>query len=497
METFGSIKGRMATPVRRIGSTIVIYGFGEFLVRAVSLITLPLFTRIFNPWEYGIVSLVVSVNLVVTTIAQGGSDTTIARYHARAGDLAEERTIAKTIMVAVGLFSVAAALFLTACVLFRYRGHDADITAPLLVSLASIPPAIQNRLLGQVLRNRFLSGLYAATNCLYAFVNIGATLALIFLLGLGITGIFAGILIAEAVTGGIRAFLLRDVWSGGFSRRLLPELIRFGAPLVPFSVCYWIYTSADRAIINYFHSTHDAGLFSTATSLASLMAMVLAVVNLAWGPYVMKLHVEDPASARRVIGQMTSAMVVLFGAITMGLCAIPDLLGLILGPEFRSATAIVPLLLLAGFVTAITQVVGSGLLVSGRTKQFAVHGAVAAAIHLAISLLLVPALSIVGAAIAAVVSQTYVMLALGRSSQAVEPVTYDVTGLALAGALVVAFVGWAYLEPAQAPLALRLVLATGASAMLALILAPDVLAGTSYERRLPAWAGLLRRRDPV
>lgn len=486
-KTLSAVKGRVSTPVRRIGTTILIYGLGEFLVRALSIITLPLYTRIFTTYDYGIVSLVVSLATVMTIVAQLGSETTIARFHASAEHLDDERSVSKTIIVSMALYSSLVALAAGGALVWHYSGQDAPIRDPLLISILTVPVTIQNRLLGQVLRNRMLSGLYAVTNCGYAVINIAVALGLILGLGFGIEAIFIALAVADVLIASVRAFILRDIWLGRFSPHLLPSLLRFGLPLVPFAICYWVYTSADRVIINHFYSSHDAGLFSTATSLASVMTMIMTVVTLAWTPYVLKVNRENRAALGSVVGAMASATVVLFGAITIVLSAVPDLLALVIGSEFRSATGIVAPLLVAGYFTALTQIVGSGLLIANRTQWFALHGVIAALAHVVLSLTLVPRLGIHGAALAAMVSQGYVLVAVGFTSQRFEPVEYDLGGLVSATLVIVAAALVDYAWPDYAGLPTRLAVAILETAIVAALLAPSLLRSGPIRTRLADW----------
>jgi O-antigen/teichoic acid export membrane protein len=492
-KSLSAVKERVSTPVRRIGKTLLIYGLGEFLVRAISVITLPLYTRIFTTYDYGNVSLVVSVATVMTIIAQLGSETTIARFHASAEHLQDERSVSKTILVSMAVYSSVVALAAAAALAVHYAGQDAPIAKPLLISILTVPITILNRLLGQILRNRMLSALYAVTNCAYAVVNIGVALLLILGFGFGIEAIFIALAIADVTVVVVRAFILRDVWLGTFSPQLLPALLRFGLPLMPFAICYWIYTSADRVIINHFYSSHEAGLFSTATSLASVMTMILTVVTLAWTPYVLKVAREDRAAVGGVVSFMTSATLVVFGSLTVALSAVPDLLALVVGAEFRSATGIVPPLLVAGYFTALTQIVGTGLLIANRTHYFALHGIIAAVAHVGLSLTLVPRYGIHGAALAAVVSQGYVLVAIGFAGQRFERVAYDIRGLVLASMVVVASALFDYISPSYAVLPARVAVALLEILAMVALLAPSLLSSSPVKARMENWTAARRQ----
>jgi O-antigen/teichoic acid export membrane protein len=58
----------------QLGKDTVVYGIGGVLAQSVSLLTILIFTRIFNPSEYGVLEMIVSINSFLSAIIIMGMD---------------------------------------------------------------------------------------------------------------------------------------------------------------------------------------------------------------------------------------------------------------------------------------------------------------------------------------------------------------------------------------------------------------------------------------
>ena len=75
--------------LKKLSKDIVIYSFSEFIIYLIPLITVPIFTRIFSPSEYGILSLVTSVVAMLAVFLNLGMDNATERYFFDAKDQRE------------------------------------------------------------------------------------------------------------------------------------------------------------------------------------------------------------------------------------------------------------------------------------------------------------------------------------------------------------------------------------------------------------------------
>ncbi|MEE8340930.1 MAG: oligosaccharide flippase family protein, partial [Candidatus Neomarinimicrobiota bacterium] len=67
--------------IRTLGKQSLIYGIGTILTRVVTFLLLPLYTNIFTPEEYGIISLAYAFTGFVMIVYRYGMDSALMKYY--------------------------------------------------------------------------------------------------------------------------------------------------------------------------------------------------------------------------------------------------------------------------------------------------------------------------------------------------------------------------------------------------------------------------------
>ena len=87
------------------------------------------------------------------------------------------------------------------------------------------------------------------------------------------------------------------------SRFELRRMLAFGLPLVPSGIALWLVWFIDRVMLARLSGLGDVGEYAIANRLTALLLLAVLAFNLAFGPYILSLHVEisssNVASARR------------------------------------------------------------------------------------------------------------------------------------------------------------------------------------------------------
>src|SRR5438128_1076961 len=95
---------------RSLFKDIATYGFGDLLLRATSLITLPIYTRIFSPADYGILSYVLTIINLMSAVLALGCNSAYSLYFFEAKTPEAKQVVTSTSIGFVSLSSLAAAL---------------------------------------------------------------------------------------------------------------------------------------------------------------------------------------------------------------------------------------------------------------------------------------------------------------------------------------------------------------------------------------------------
>lgn len=411
-----------------------IYGGATLLVRGLSLLLLPFYTRVLSTGEYGLVDLsTVFITLVLLTVALEVSQG-IARLFADA-DADERVGYASTALWfsigAYGLFVAVALPFAEdlSAILFE-APERADLMRLVIVSAA--PSGLFQLLINQ-LRWRLQPMAYAAGSLTFAFISIGATIVLVLVAGLGVFGVLLGQLIGAAAGGALCLYLARDLYRLRFDRDKLLEMLRFSLPLVPSSVGVFVTLYIDRFAIKELMTVEDVGLFGIGYRIAAVVSLLVLAVQTAITPLVYARYrdPDTPAQLARVFRYFVGGALVL--AVGLSLFA-REILVVVTTPAFYAGAAVVPLLAPALLLSAM-YVFAPGLGIAKRTGTQALITLAGAVLNTILNFILIPVWGIVGAAAATLISAAVIFAAYMITSQRLYFVPHGWGRLTLAAGL--------------------------------------------------------------
>jgi O-antigen/teichoic acid export membrane protein len=260
------------------------------------------------------------------------------------------------------------------------------------------------------MRNQFRPVAFVFTGVLLGCLGLVLGVAFAVWAGMGIPGIFIGLLAAETTVLVLRTVQTRDVLGGSVDLPLLRGLLRYGVPLVPVSLSFWVFTAADRIIVAKMAGLTELGYYSVAVTVTTAFALLSGAVSQAWLPRSMQLFETDRDRAATAVGGALSYYVFGLGLLATTIAAFADEVTAVLsGPDYAPAAEAIPLLCLGAVAFGSQTITASGLTMMHRTGRLAAISIVAAVVNVVVTIALVPRFGIVGAAGGSAV--TYVFLA--------------------------------------------------------------------------------------
>jgi O-antigen/teichoic acid export membrane protein len=432
----------LTTLHRRLSSDFLVYGLGEVAVKLFSLITLPIYTRIFVPAEYGALSIVLTLTGLLMAVVILGGDSAYARFYFAARTFEERQVVTSSWIGFLGLWSVVVVLLLLP---FSPQIADwaltGDVrTALIAVPLISVPVVLVNRMCAQVLRNEFRAGAFTTLNIASIALTVGIGLFAAVVLELGILGILVGSLCGEALMLPVRVWVARPMFRASFSRQVIGKLLAFGVPLVPISLAYWVFLVSDRILLAQLSTLQQVGLYSVAASLVGLTSIAVSALGQAWTPHAVRVYEEEPEYAPKLFGRMMTYVLAGFGLLCVGITTFtPELLAMLTGSAFSGAGAAVGPLAIGMVAFASTQITAGGITLRMRTKYLALHSWLAAMLNVGLNLVLIPRFGMVGAAWATMVAYVFLTLAYLVTSQHLWEIKYETRRSLTIVAVTVAF----------------------------------------------------------
>lgn len=395
--------------------------------KLVAFLLLPVYTRYLDPGQYADWGLTNTITMIVSYLSILGTDAALAFYYFDAKEKQERRAY----FTAATLFSAGiCTLFLIAAlgmgsplarVLYgRPTGYEHLLTLAMLATVASI--VIQMNLAyarysRKVWTFNAMSMSYVIGSALLNVVSLKFT-------DWGVNGIFVG----QVAAGFIVALILVWMFRKEFTRKLrwdhLKHLLRYGAPLLPTLLAFWVMNMLNRPMIIYFASREEAGLFEAAFRFASVIALITAAFQLAWRPFAMSI--KERPDAPRIYSLVGRAFIVVSALAIMGLSfVIQPLMELATGrPEFAEAYPYVWMLSLATVFNTFHLIVGVGLLIRKQTRVISQVFVMVAILYVLGNLVAIPLFRNWGAGVMAMLAYLFIVILIHHRSRSAYPVDF-------------------------------------------------------------------------
>ncbi len=432
---------------RRLARDVVIYGSGGVVLQLLAFLTVPIFTRIFVPADYGVIETMTTIVAIAGIFAVLGLDSAAQRsYFDYPSDAhAEQRSVLSTAFWTITLASVT-----TAAVGIALSGWISSVFFPddrfatvIALAFAAVPLGTTTAFCQEVLRMRHRPAAYTAIAITAGAISVGLALVLVASFDRGLTGYYLGFVVGGAAAVSLGLVLVHGALGFTANRAKLRVMLAYGLPLIPVALSTWVLLLADRFFLLHFSGLTDLGLYGLAVRLASLLSLAVTALSLAWAPLMLELHRQDPEEERTLRARtLTYATVILsFGAVIISVFA-REFFETITGPDYEEAYKGVGLLSLGIVMVGLNSITMSGIAIARRTTYFARYAVYALVVNTALNFALIPPFSVVGAALSTFLSFAFLAALYYHRAQQLGNAPFDgrriVTTLAAAGVVIAA-----------------------------------------------------------
>jgi O-antigen/teichoic acid export membrane protein len=443
--------------------SLSIYGLGDAATSLVNLLLLPIYTNYLTRQDYGIVTMLLTIEAVAKVVFRWGIDTAFMRlYYDCRDDVARQRlasTIFFFLLVVNGLL-VAVSLAASGWLSDQLFGSTRQAILVALV-IANTFVAGFYFLPYQVLRIADKSAMFMSLTFVRSAGTVVARLVLVVAAGWGVAGVvYADVLVTAIFTLVLLRWfapLIRPV----FSRTVIREALGFGLPRIPHSLAHQVMSLADRYFLNSYRTLADVGLYGIGASFGLALKLFLSALEFAWTPFY--LGVMREPDAKRIYSTVSTYVFATLVLLGMGLCAVAtDVVRLFTAPAFHEAAAVTPWIALGVMFQGVNLIFSIGLIITKRTTRYPLATGLAAAVSVVANAVLIRRYGVMGAAWATTLAYaTLAAITVGFSWKA-YPIRYEWSRLlrvVIAGVAGYATGHW--IVPSSLPAALGLLLRGG------------------------------------
>lgn len=404
----------------------IVYSLGGLTLPLIAIFMVPVYTRVFTPADYGVISLVQITIAFLAVFLILGTDNASARYYLDPKSDEDRKLTAST-----ALFFRAVTLS-AGCLVFSCFSEEISqlifktsvYSKYLVIAAAAVFFGQCATLCLNLLRFNFRSVSYAVLSSANLLVTVLLTILLVVSLKLGIMGVFTATLVSSVLLLFITFLITKGYLSLTFSTKRLRELLQYGIPLVPYGITVYLIQNCDRYFLSYFSTLEQVGLYSLGFQLASVLTLLFAGTGLAWGPLVYSSYKEDKIEA--VYSKLMDYLVSFVLLLVVGLSLFSrEILVVFTTPQYYGAHIVVPFLALYLAFYHIGLRMGFGIHLAKKTLHFTWISIVTAAVNIGLNFLLVPPYGMIGAAIATLACAIVWCVLLVSMSQKYYHVDYN------------------------------------------------------------------------
>lgn len=435
----------MKALLRQLMNESIVYGCASVLASIVGFILIPIYTRVFQPSEYGMMSLITALSRAVSIFIVLGLDSAAGRWYWDTDETADrKKSVASWFWCQLGMsIVVATAIFAFSHGLSEVITGNAQGSVYFHLIALTLPFSVLEAITTNWLRFRRKPVIMVVYSGACNLMSLLLTVWLVVGLNWGLTGVY----LAQGATAFFSTLfalpLLRDWISPlhfDFSR--LKEMLRYSYPLIPAGLAFWVVSFADRYFVEYYTNVGEVGLYQVGGSIASIVAVAVGAFLQAWGPFSISIHKKVEANNVYANVFLIYLWVTCFLSAGLSLLA-PEMLRIFTTAEYFGAESVVGILALGYVLNGLIQVASIGTTIAKKMMPISAAYIIAAFLNIPLNMLLVPALGKEGSALATLVCFCFMTIYMFYKAQRIYFIPYRFSqGLAVVMfACVVMYVG--------------------------------------------------------
>ena len=314
------------------------YTVCNILTKCLSLITLPLFTRMMSTEEYGLSTVYASTATIVVIFTSlqlpyGSLSTAMIKFKEdRNGYLSSLCMISTTLTV----------IYIILCILFRnimVQWLELPFFLILLMGVEMLFTTAQSAWMGFQRFEFQYKNVVIVTFCTAVLSTIVSLFAVIYSTQKGMAMVCSNALVTCLV--GLAIFI-QLLYKGRrpFEKKYWKFAFSFNVPLIPYYLSQVIFNQSDRLMINKICGRGDAAIYGVAYSLATILTFVVSAIHSSYTPWLFeRIDRKEFAGSKKVTIFLSAGIAfMLLGIIALA----PEIIYIMAGEKYAEAMWVVP-----------------------------------------------------------------------------------------------------------------------------------------------------------
>lgn len=372
----------MANPLKQLVGETAIYGFSTIFARILNFALVPLYTRVLSQSDYGVVTELMAWIAVLQVVLVLGLETGCFRFANKEG-VDSGKVYGNAFITVFGISAATLALTLAfSGPIASAMGYDGygnvikymgailaldAVTSILFARLRQEHRAVRFavvktlKICTELGTNLYLFTASAKPQWIYAFVSTSPDFSYP-IFAIFVSCVLCGVLLLDEF---FRLSLKLD-------RKLLGDMLIYSLPLMIAALPGVVNDLLDRILFRWFDTSSEQwratlGVYQAAVKLSVIMNLFIQMFRYAAEPFFFQ-RAKDKES-KELYAKVMTCFVAFCCLVLLGVVYYIDIIGLLLGRDFRSAVGVVPVMLLAYIFLGMLFNVNMWYKLSGKTSM--------------------------------------------------------------------------------------------------------------------------------
>lgn len=261
------------------------YLIANLATKALSFISIPVYTRLLTTEDFGIVNVFLGVAGILSSLLTLCTDQSVSRYYFDKKDDEDFKRFVGTSSILAGIVFCLNALILIVSLdwVASLVGLSRSLTLLLIpVSFFNILGLTFEQIYTVLKQSRKI----AMSSLIRAYVSFGLAVILILLMtDHKYMGQIGGLLVAGLLMSFIWINGIRQYFRTTFDRKYVNYIFKFSVPLIPYALSGIIIEQFSKISLAKEVNLSQAGFYSLALTISGIVSIITAVTHQAWAPY--------------------------------------------------------------------------------------------------------------------------------------------------------------------------------------------------------------------
>jgi len=412
------------TSIRRVFTHSFTYMLGNLAVMLAGFISFPLWTRLLSVSDYGIFCTVTITITFMSVFMKFGNQQAVVRYYHDYDSDDDKRRMYYTTMIlgALLMSAMVTILYIIVVTALSKSILSREWTWYLIIAgIGGLLAAMVGLLLNFFRASQRIKA-YNIVRIIIRYGGLGLSVFFVLFLSWGIYGLFIGQIVAYGLTALLLLYLLFKGKTSNFnisyfSFNFLKNAVTYGFPLIWLELSNNILALSDRYIILFFGGARDVALYSAGYNVTQYgLELLYRPLWLAIVPIYLKIHSKEGREdtekflSRTLKYYLMAGIPIVFGVSYMG----RELLSLLATAKYEGAYVVIPVISLSYLFFGTFSIISAGIHIQKKTYILMYASLFAAAVNIGLNFLLIPAMGIMGAAIATLISYIILISIVGH-----------------------------------------------------------------------------------